>query len=81
MSGRKRFSKFDNMPFSLFLREYKSGNRIYCVRFKNEDGTYLTAQSTGLANKDAAIKWAFEQIHQGKIVTEYQVSGLHRRVL
>jgi integrase len=73
MPGRKRFSKFDNMPFSLLRREYESGNKIYCVRFKNEDGTYMIARSTGLSNKDAAIKWAFEQIHQGKIVTKRNI--------
>ena len=73
MPGRKRFSKFENMPFSLLLRKYSSGNKVYCVRFKNEDGTYMTARSTGLTNKDAAIKWAFEQINKGKIVTKRNI--------
>jgi len=61
--------------FSLHKRPTtKKGRYIYYVQFKNEDGTYKSARSSGQTNKGAAEAWAFKQIHEGKVHTKGNIT-------
>ena len=73
MSKRNRFSKFDNMPFSLWNRKLPSGRSVYYVRFKNEDGSYQTPHSTEQTSREAAIRWSLNLINEGGVLTKRNV--------
>lgn len=63
-------------PFTLYLR-----NGIYYVRFKNPDGGYLTATSTGKKDKDEAVKTAWSWYSQDKITRADQEQKLENKSL
>jgi len=44
--------------FSFYTRKRKNGKPIYYVQFKQPDGSYSTAKSTGQTAKRKAIEWA-----------------------
>lgn len=42
---------------------------VFYVQFKDEDGRYGTARSTGQTSRGAAEGWAVKQLREGKVVT------------
>ncbi len=44
--------------FSIFPRTKKDGKKVFYVQFKQPDGSYSTAKSTGCSTKKAAREWA-----------------------
>lgn len=61
-------------PYSLWKRRLNSGNHVWYVRFRLEDGSWSTAKSSGQGTKTAAESWAIEYLRQGQIVTRENVS-------
>ncbi len=50
--------------FSIYPRKRKNGKPVYYVRFKNPEGSYSTALSTGQGSRRAAEAWAAEYIQK-----------------
>ena len=58
-------------PFSLRKRPTKHKNRfIYYVQFRDRDGNYTSALSSGQTSKSAASAWATEYLKQGHVPTQ-----------
>ncbi len=55
-------------PFSLHKRPTRRKNRfIYYVQFRDQEGNYTSALSTGQTSKSAASSWATEYLKQGHV--------------
>ena len=52
--------------FSVYARQRKAKKSIYYARFKTEKG-WTTGKNTGCTSREAAERWALEQIETGKI--------------
>lgn len=59
-------------PFSLYPRKTKNGKSIWYCQFKQIDGTFGTARSTGETSRGRAEAWAIEQLKAGN---EYVKGG------
>ena len=57
-------------PYSIYARAAKKKNtyRFY-VRFRGEDGRYLTGVSSGQSSRAAAANWADAELAKGHIIT------------
>ncbi len=44
--------------FSIYPRNNTKGKPVFYVRFKQSDGSYTTAKSTGQGTRKAAREWA-----------------------
>lgn len=63
--------------FSLQKRKRKNGGIVYYVQFKNDDGTYTTAKSTGQNTKGKATEWAVNYLQSGQIITKQNIRFKH----
>ncbi|HEB09802.1 MAG TPA: site-specific integrase, partial [Spirochaetales bacterium] len=58
-------------PYSLHKRPTKNKNRyIYYVQFRDQDGNYTSALSTGQTSKSSALIWTTEYLKKGYIPTK-----------
>lgn len=39
---------------------------MFCVRFRDESGTYKCAVSTGCSNRDDAVRWCEKRLRDGR---------------
>jgi len=60
--------------FNLHKRYTKTGKAVYYVQFYDEDGNRLTAKSSGKSSKAAAQNWAYEQLKNGTISLEKDIT-------
>lgn len=56
-------------PYSLWKRKLPSDSIVWYARFRQDDGSFGTAKSTGQATKSAAEAWAIDYLAQGQVIT------------
>jgi hypothetical protein len=54
-------------PYSLNKRPASRKNRhVYYVRFRDDNGDYMSAVSTGCGNRDDAVRWCEQHLKDGR---------------
>lgn len=53
-----------NKSYSIWCRRLDSGRRVFYVRFRNEEGGWRTARSSGCSTKAAAEAWAAARVEK-----------------
>ncbi|MGC9311648.1 MAG: hypothetical protein ACP5IA_03070, partial [Sediminispirochaetaceae bacterium] len=53
--------------FCLYKRNRRRNRPLYYAKFKQLDGKWSSGKSTGCTNRDAAWRWAQEQIDSGRV--------------
>lgn len=56
-------------PFSLQKRDGRKYRYVYYVQFRDQQGNYTSAISTGESSEGAARAWAMEYLRQGNVPT------------
>lgn len=60
-------------PYSIYARPAKKKNTFrFYVRFRGEDGRYLTGVSSGQSSRAAAANWADLELAKGHIITPWK---------
>lgn len=61
-------------PYSLWKRRLESGQIIYYIRFRLDDGSFGTAKSSGQRTKSAAEAWAINYLSSGQVVLKENIN-------